>query len=492
MRWLCPGATSRAALLGTGLVLIAIVGMQSPAVAEPLGSLTGTITGSGRPVPNAWVTLLPVTPTGGWAGQPVQTTTDQEGRYTFPDLRAELVRIQARAPAFSGLASVYWPGVFTFADAGTVRVAASGTSADLELPPGASITGRVVDAETGEPLVGARVSAKVDAPHGWETVGSTGLGADRGQFEIEGLPPVPVTLQARAPDGSNHLGQWYDGAGFHDAADRVQPGSTGVVIRLRAGAQVAGVVRDDLGQPVPGAVVTLRGCPVLCPMVDITDKAGAYLFTAVPPGPLLRAFADAPGTGLLGRWYTAPGQDGETGFGVASGQSLVGLDFTLTAGALIRGRVVDGQTGASIPGVSVVLEDLDNPMRSFLSTAAGSPGEGPATAAVLTIGPVPPGRYALLVQPGRDNGDYLPVQWLGSSGLDSAGLDGAGLIDLERGEHAEIVVRLARQRETGPGVGADPPEAPGGGGVVTGSAQWPGLFGGFLDPEGTGLLPRDP
>ena len=457
---------------------------------------------------------MPVTPTGDWAGRPAQTTTDQDGRYEFSELDAVHVKIQVRAPSFSGLASTYWPEAYSFAAAGTLRVAPSGSTADVDLATGGSISGRVVDADTGAPIPGARVVAHVDAPPGWEPVGSAGLAPGPGQFVIDGLPPVRVALQVRAGEGSNHLGQWYDGAGFQGAADRVQPGTSGLVIRLREGGQVSGVVRDDQGAAAPGASVTIVGCPALCPMLARADDSGAYRINGVPPGPGLRAYAEAPDVGLLGEWYSAPGQSGDTSFDLAGGQVLSGVDFALTQGALVVGRILDAQTGEPIRGVSVDLGDVGNPLHSYLSRGVedppgqtlepaptsggndpdvtpGPPGSDPAIparapASEIVIGPVPPGQYALVLYPGSENGDYLPVEI-----VDSSGLDGPGRLDLSRGERAEFTVSLARQRTTMPEGAADdrsgttasagPPDP----GV---SAGWPGLYSGFLAADGVGLL----
>jgi hypothetical protein len=397
----------------------------------------------------------------------------------------------------------------------------SGSTADVELVAGGSISGQVVDADTGAPIVGARVLAHVDAPPGWESVGSAGLAPGPGQFVIDGLPPVPVALQVRAPQGSNHLGQWFDGAGFFGEADPVQPGTTGIVVRLREGAQVGGVVRDDRGGPVAGAAVTVIGCPALCPMAALTDDTGLYRINGIPPGAGLRAFVDAAAEGLLDRWYTAPGQRGDSTFDLVAGQVRGDVDFVLTAGAVVVGKVLDEQTGQAIPGISIELVDVDNPLRSHLSRAVGSPGvqslatpaapsSSPSTspgasdpgrtppaldqAAEVAIGPVPPGRYTLVVYPGAENSDYLPVELVASTGLDAA-----GQIDLARGERARFTVTLARQRTStqgGPGPGgaqdgAPPTPAPGAGQPdPVGSSGWPGLFAGFLATGGSGLLQR--
>ena len=256
------------------------------------------------------------------------------------------------------------------------------------------------------------------------------------------------------------------------------------MIRLREGGQVSGVVRDDLGREVAGAAVTIMRCPCVCPMTVVTDDEGAYRITGVPAGPGLRAFVDATDVGLLSQWYGASGPGGGTQFDLAAGEVLDAIDFALTRGAVLMGRVVDGQTGAPIPGASAVLADVDDPRRSFLARVVEDPGAPPPTSPAFTFGPVPPGQYSLIVYPGSRNGDYLPVQWVGS-----AGFDGAGLVDLHRGERAEVSVRLARQRVPEQGAAdVGSPAAGGDAGCPGPSAGWPGLYGGFLVADGAGFL----
>jgi hypothetical protein len=519
-----PRSLRRASLVGLLVTILSIAGLAGPASAELVGSVSGTVRASGVPVANAWVTLMPVTPTGDWAGRPVRTTTDRDGHYEFSDLYAYHVKIQVRAPSFSVLASAYWPGAYSFATAGTLRVASSGSTADVDLPVAASISGRVVDAATGDAIIGARVLAHVDAPPGWEPVGSSGLAPGPGQFVVDGLPPVPVALQVHAREGSNHLGQWYDGAGFYGDAEPVQPGTTGIVIRLREGGEVSGVVRNDRGAAVPGAAVTIVGCPALCPMAANAGESGTYRVNGVPPGPGLRAYADAAAAGLLNAWYVAPGQVGDTSFDLAPGQVRADVDFALTAGAVAIGQILDGQTGEPLRGASVDLVDVENPLNAYVSRGVEDPDDAsaavatpapvadpgatfsaagsapalppPVRSAEFVIGPVPPGQYSLIVYPGTGNGAYVPVELVSSTGL-----DGAGLIDLARGERARFTLSLARQRMpvgSGPGptgaevAGAGAGEPASGQPEQAGSSGWPGLFGGFLVPGAVGFLQLGP
>jgi hypothetical protein len=375
----------------------------------------------------------------------------------------------------------------------------------------------VRDAQSGQPIPGARVLAHIDSSPGWEAVGSQALtAAGPGSFLIEGVPPVPVGLQILPPAGSNYLGQWYDGAGFHGEAEMLEPGTTGIEVMLRPGGQISGTVRDTAGAPMPGVAVTIIGCPGLCPLTGVTDGSGGYRINAVPPGRGLRAYADGSEVGLLSGWYSAPGADSDTMVGLAPGEVLDGLDFSLTPGAVVVGRVVDALTGEPVAGASADLRDLSNPLSAFGSTpvrppdpsptsgrgvggvvpSPGGTGAAPAPqpsapqpsalppASEFRIGPVPPGRYTLVVFPGRGNAEYRPVTWVASTGF-----DGPATVELSPGEQARITVSLAAQRPpesgrvgSGAGAGEDRPAAP------AASAGWPGLPQGFLAGVGGGLL----
>ncbi|MGB7983362.1 MAG: carboxypeptidase-like regulatory domain-containing protein [Candidatus Nanopelagicales bacterium] len=417
------------------LVLVQLLLGTPPAAAELVGSVSGTVTARGAPLANAWVRLTPVTPTGDWAGQPAFTTTDSVGRYVFSDLYAFHVKIEVRAPAFSGLAGAYWPQAYSFASAQTLRVAGSGSSADIDLPVGSTISGRVVDAATGAPLAGL-VTAHVDDRPGSQAVGTPGYAPKAGEFRIEGIPPVPVALHAEPPPGGNHLAQWYDGVGSHRVATMIESDrSAPVLIRLREGGQIEGTVRDETGSPVPGAIVTVIGCPDQCPLSTVVDRDGDFRLHAVPTGPGLRVFAAAGPTGqaagLLDGWYPEPDGIGAGSFDLVTGQVQTGIDVPLITGAVLTGAVLDAGSGEPLAGVAVELVDPDNPLRSYTSRAEGAHG--------VRVGPVPPGRYAVVVVPGAGNRAYLPATWAASSGLAPD-----ATITLDRALQAQFAVHLTR------------------------------------------------
>ena len=488
------------AALGALLVL----GQPVPASAALVGSVSGLVTGDGQPLANAWVAFIPVTPTGDWAGRGGVTSTDALGRYRFPDLYVDHVKIQVRAPVSGGFAATYWPAAHTFAAAGVLRVTASGVVADVDLVRGGSVRGQVVDAATGLPVVGARVTAHPVSGAGWESLGSPALGVDAGPggFAIQDLPPIPVALQAHAPPGSNHLSTWYDGASFLDLAQPIDGAADTeqLLVRMPEGAQLSGTVRDDRGEPVAGAAVTLIGCPGLCPLMALTDASGAYRIPAIPPGQGMLVHASADAQGHVPQWYRRPGQSQEARLALAGGQARSGIDLVLARGAFLTATVVDDRTGSPLDGIAAELTSLTNPLLGYLpgtrdGLIARATGSEDDPAGTFTIGPAPPGTYRLVVYPGTSNRQYLPVTWAPSRGIDQA-----GVVRLGPGDRHTAVVRLVRRSATAPGGGGRPgPTRPQSGSDGAGDLPaepstgnqggWPGLFGGFLAaPAGGGWL----
>lgn len=538
-------ALRRRALVG---VLLAVIGLSlapaQPAAAELVGSISGVVTAGGRPIANVWVSATPVTPTGDWAGRGFLASTDAQGRYAFPDVYTPRVKVQARAPATGQWASTYWPRAFTFADAEVLGVAAAGSRADIELAPGGSVRGTVVAGDSGDPLVGSRVSAHIATPGGLEEVGLPGLGVSSGEFIIDALPPVPVLLQATAPLDGNYLGQWYDGAGYAGTATGVDGSdrTTGIRIALRLGAEVSGTVRDDAGAPVAGVGVTLTFCPGLCPLRATTAEDGSYRIGSIPPGPRQMLHAQAPGSGLLEGWHRRPGEDREARLDLRAGDSVVDADITLVRGAFLTVQVVDDGTGDPVPRVSAELVSVSNPILGFLPGSrdrlvvrSGSPmlaqdvsddpeglgasggvgagdvaphpqvltGASPAGSHLaeapppgeLVIGPVPPGEYRLVLYPGYTNARYLPTTWGEPSGIDRTG----GIV-LAPEERARALVPLVASAPAGPGPagagaqgtvesscrgddsagGSAEPAAAPSGPAIRGGPAWPGLASGVL------------
>lgn len=107
-------------------------------VLQPLAWLTGEVLSGGDLLAGVTVTL---------EGRDGQTTTDEEGRFQFRDLDAGEYRLVAAMPGYE---MAEHSGVLSPGEKG---------SEIIELEPAPLRWGRVIDAASGEPVVGARVAS---------------------------------------------------------------------------------------------------------------------------------------------------------------------------------------------------------------------------------------------------------------------------------------------------------------------------------------------
>jgi hypothetical protein len=166
---------------------------------------------------------------------------------------------------------------------------------DLEYG-GASIAGRVVDADTGAPISGANTGARPKESRrqpgsAWMTTGADGTFT----FEVE---PGSYTLSANA-----------EGYGAKELPLSVGPeGRRDVVVALSKGAQIRGVVRDFQGRTAGSVrVAAVVDDPDPVPPSGVTSGTtslpdGTFVIATLPPGRYnvlaydpLRGFAFAPG-----------------------------------------------------------------------------------------------------------------------------------------------------------------------------------------------------
>lgn len=479
------------------VVAQALLGHPQASANDPVGSVSGVVTAGGAPLATAWVVLTPVTANGDWAGWPLQVATDENGRYAVDDLAAAHVKVHVRSPLTGDYVTTYWPGVYAFGQAGTVTVTPGGSMADIDLPAGRSIEGRVVAEGTGEPVEGVRIVARIADALWAEPVGRFAAGAGEGEFDIGGLPPVPVRLHVQVPQGSPFLGDGHSSDRGPTANRRVdKPGDvTGLVIRLPRGGEVTGTVRDEGGQPLGGAWVRVENCHSGCPRETATDESGAYRIRGIPPSDRLIVHARAPGT--IDQWFAgATSWTAATELGLGAGEVRVGVDFVLVAGAVLVGRVIAGDEDQPASDVAFYLESVVTPGRRYFADFSES------DAGTYRIGPVPPDTYHLVLLPTARQAQSQPARW-----FDATGIDSFGVISLDPGEEAEVVVRLDRApaasspaHPPGPPVGSTGGQSDTGtSGAATPPAQcsvaaggWQGLFRGFLGEASWPLTPSCP
>lgn len=267
-----------------------------------------------------------------------QALSDDDGVYSFENLRPGLYELRAAAKTFE---SALRPGIDLLSGAGELRV-------DFALREGHFVSGAVRNT-AGEPVAGASVEARPMAGGG--AAGEPVATRSDGTFRIEGLPAVQFRLVARA-------------AG-HSPAQKtlVDPDSEDVQLRLSPNSSITGTVRTADGKPVKSFGILVwnlgRNGYVNDPLRDLQrfDSAdGSYTVEDVPPGKYkVQAFANdwAP------TWTK----------GFAVGRVHVhGVDVEMQLGAALHGTVVD-LDGKPVAGASVRLIDnayLPTPLAGLL------------------------------------------------------------------------------------------------------------------------------
>jgi len=204
----------------------------------------------------------------------------------------------------------------------------------LALAQFGSISGRVIDEETGFPIMGAHVWARGDTSHpgghGFDITDSAGL------YVIDSLHPGAFLVSASA--------QGYEGEAYPESVIVVGGQNTPNIdfaLTPVSGefGSISGQVTDEVtGHPIAGAAITVSG--IWC--VWYTDSAGHYICDSIPAGAYeVNAYA----TGYYQETYPES-------VIVIEGQNTPNIDFALTPiGEMgsISGRVTDEETGLPLP-----------------------------------------------------------------------------------------------------------------------------------------------
>ena len=259
---------------------------------------------------------------------------------------------------------------------------AAGGEAAITLRRGVTIGGIVVDAESGDPLPGARVETET-----WQRKRQTSDA--RGFFEFTGVAPdsersFGATAGVRASrDG------YRDARALIVFPDRDAPQTINVRLALQAlGAgesetTVAGIVRGARGEPLAGALVwaEVPGLPRAFLRIGFFGSRDAETRTAddgtfTLPAPQFgnmsfAVLASLPGyaTARAGPFAANPGENGRTF-----------VELSLGRGASIAGRVTSAVDGAPIAGARIRLwRDPQVPDETTLFTQLLPRTEGEAT-----------------------------------------------------------------------------------------------------------------
>lgn len=337
------------------VALVATFASVTPARADgPTGTIAGTITDDGAPVPFA--TVYVSADDGPYGGS---ATTDLNGRYTVANLpvSGSPYRVSVQAP---GRPRQYAHGKTNPESATLFSVTANQvTTVDEALLPTGTISGRFTDVD------GTGIPVWVTA---YEDQGAiTGVAADAdGNYSITVLPGTHRV----AFDYGN--GQQYAyGTFVRDQAKRftVAGGQTVTVndVKLQTGA-IAGHVTNPDGSPAADVKVTANG--IGASGVATTDSAGAYRIADLPPGDYRVSF-ELP-SGALQWAHQILDSSQAPSFTVAGGATTTVDEQLLPTGSL-AGHFTDAN-GQPVANISVWVEGdhIDGPTIGTTTDADGA------------------------------------------------------------------------------------------------------------------------
>lgn len=244
-----------------------------------------------------------------------------------------------------------------------------------QLPAGTAVlTGTVVaDEPNGQPIRRALITFVVDSDGRQLHTTSTD---DRGRFTIAGLPAGNVQLSASKPGYVYEPMRYGVGAPIAVASGK----TVDVTVRLGRGGVIAGTVRDENGQAMPGVGVRVQRVTV--------SASGRRSFTSV-------GGATFPPTDDRGAYRI---------YGLPAGDYIVSAQPRLAAGAEVR------------PTTAAELQWAERQLR------VGAAGAGGANEAAATPAPAQTVTYAAVFFPGTVRSASAGIVSL-AAGQERAGVD---------------------------------------------------------------------
>ncbi len=363
--------------------------------------------------------------------------TDDRGAYRIYGLAPGVYTVSVGQSAASGGAvsimgmggsqylKTFYPGVTEESRATAVEIKEgleiTGVDISVSKPdPGHSVSGRVVDADSGQPVPNAYIGHSVVTDANQQTgMNFTGNQSDQnGKFKLEGLRPgryVVYTINA----GQTANSTYSEPTSFEMADADV----TGIEIKIRRGATINGVVALE-NKSDPAAVAQLQTFTVYAYVEQKGPGAPSYATSALATDGSFHFGGLAPGRVRMGiQAFPTPPK----GFSLVRTE-LDGLNqpegIELTAGAQLNGVRLVFAYGTGVVRGTVTIENGPLPDGTNLSvTARSASGDsrqlsrqsGLDSRLNFVIENLPPGDYELVVRgmnPGTEAKPGSPVEYL--------------------------------------------------------------------------------
>ncbi len=234
------------------------------------------------------------------------------------------------------------------------------TTVDMALAPLGSVTGIVVDAETGEPLVGAKVNAFVEQKRQHRHFKT--MTDSLGMYTFPGLPAGDYIITAHARDYLCEF--WQEADSLKNATLlTVENGAiiTDINFTLTKGGVISGIVTSSEDEtPIMDAIVTLKKQASHFKVKVRTNENGEFEIRGLQSGTYI---ASANARGFMKQWYlNADTKEDATPIELVAPDAVNDINFALnmseTSDTGITGIVIDDSTGLPIDGAMVAIIPL--------------------------------------------------------------------------------------------------------------------------------------
>lgn len=337
-------------------------------LALPPAQIVGTVraAATGAPV-SAYVTATwtETTEWGSWTNSRSAYANSSTGFYRLTDIPAgtSVTLKFSRNSSSQNVSSQWWQGASSLEAATPIVIGAEGSApfvADVTLEPGVRVTGRFIDAVSGQPVAGVSFSGGTSASDGrftavFDRIGDTTLTTDADNRYVTSSTALEIPVE-----------------GLTDVEIPLQRGYTisGTVTAKNNGAPLSNVwvrVADADEQWSGGYSIS-------------TDSEGEFTVPALTPGRYKVQFENYDGL-YVAQWY-----DGVSSFDDAQvidviDRNIDDLDARLSLGGTVAGRIVaaDGQplAGATVGVATAPQQGLARAFGDFFALFAGAPTESP-------------------------------------------------------------------------------------------------------------------
>jgi hypothetical protein len=262
----------------------------------------------------------------------------------------------------------YWQNTTDSASAAPVTASpgTATTGINAALVVGATISGHITDASSGQPLGPTNgVCVDVNDLNGNYAASTCDVNAD-GTYSVGGLQDGQYTVQASADGG--YLDQYYnnviDPLQATAVATTTASPAVGIDFAMNPGATISGTVTA-----APGGGALAGQCVEVYAQGgstsnwldrNCTDSQGHYQLSGLAPGGYLVKFDG--GKGYLSQYYDSmsTAADATTVQVSSYGQSVTDISAALTTGGVISGTIVDGGTSQPLEGACAHIFSASN------------------------------------------------------------------------------------------------------------------------------------